>query len=224
MPKVLALLLTVCKWPTAVVAAFLTPTAAREVWNLLREAWSQGVWRSPFGLGFGLAAVGCVLLQRSRFVSFWSTMEHEMTHAVFAWLTLVPVHELRTTDGSRSAHDDRSLGHVHLGGSNWLITISPYFFPTAAVAILAATWLLAAQPSGLARGLLGVATAYSLCSTWRETHRHQTDLHECGFIFAWLLLPGANLCCYGCLLAYEVGGIGRMADFLGAVGAVRSWF
>lgn len=216
MSKVLALFLAAAKWPLAVVIFLLTPGAARGVWQLLVEVWQRDAWLSPFGLGFALTGVGWALLQRSRFVSFWSTLEHEFTHALFAWLTLVPVHELRSTDGSSSGGGG-SLGHVRLGGSNWLITISPYFFPTAAVAVLVATWLLAAQPSVLARVLLGVAMAYSLGSTWQETHGHQTDLKECGFVFAWLLLPGANLLCYGTLLAYEIGGMGEAVGFVGGV-------
>lgn len=224
MTKVLALFLAVAKWPLAIVMVLLTPGAARGVWHLMVEVWERDAWLSPFGLGFALTCVGWVVLQQSRFVSFWSTLEHEFTHALFAWLTLVPVHELRSTDGSGVGRGESSLGHVRLGGSNWLIAISPYFFPTAAVAVLVATWLLAAQPSVLARVLLGVAMAYSLGSTWQETHGQQSDLRECGFVFAWLLLPGANLLCYGALLAYEIGGMGEAVGFLsGAVAGTVRW-
>lgn len=223
MSKLTSLILAAAKWPVGIVALLLTPSAAVSCWHLLLEAWDRDAWLSPFGLGVVAGAVAWMILRQSRFVSFWSTLEHEFTHALFAWLTFVPVLELRSTDGSGAARGGGSLGHVRLGGSNWLITISPYFFPTAAVVLLVATWLLAAQPTVLARALLGVTIAYSLGSTWQETHVHQSDLKECGFVFAWLFLPGANLICYGSLLAFEIGGLGRMADFVLAAGggAVR---
>ena len=204
MGTLIALILNFLKWPVAIVVAAMTPAGAVAFWQLLDEAWYREIWASPLGVGFAITAALWIVFGRLRIVRFWCTMEHELTHAIFAWLTFVPVIELRTTDGTLETEDD-SEGHVYLGGSNWLISISPYFFPTAAVAVLAATWALAAQPTQLAHGLLGAATAYSLASTWQEIHRHQDDLKSTGFGFSWLFLPGANLFCYGILLAYGLG-------------------
>jgi hypothetical protein len=224
MPGIVSTAVSVLKWPAGLAVALLTPAAARGVWDLLGEAWRADLWWSPFGLGFAGTVVCWAALHRLRFVRFWSTMEHELTHALFAWLTFVPVLELRSTDGSPEARTDDSLGHVRLGGSNWLILTSPYFFPTAAVALLVAVALLAAEPTVLARVLLGAATAYSLCSTWQETHPGQSDFRHAGRIFCVLLLPGANLLCYGALLANELGGLGRaLAHLTGTVATTIRW-
>ena len=223
MGTLLTAILRLVKWPTALLVAAMTPAGALTFWALCVHAWEQRIWTSPFGIGFLSAAGAWLFLGRLRLVRFWSTMEHELTHALFAWLTFVPVLELRSTDGSLHS-DDNSEGHVRLGGSHWLITISPYFFPTAPAALLLATWALASEPSSLARGLLGAATAYSLLSTWHETHRHQVDLQRVGFGFAWIFLPGANLLSYGMLLANELGGPGGAVQYAaGAFTLTRRW-
>lgn len=211
------------KWPIGVAVAAMTPAGAVAFGRLVSEAWDRQIWATSFGIGFGAALAGWILFGRLRIVRFWCTMEHELTHALFAWLTFVRVLELRSTDGTLES-EDNSEGHVRLAGSNWLITISPYFFPTASAALLVATWALASQPTQLARVLLGAATAYSAASTWQETHRHQADLRRVGFLFSWIFLPGANLLCYGMLLANELGGPERALRYAnGAFEVTREW-
>jgi len=216
------LLVSLLKWPVALTVAALTPAAALSSWHLALEAFRGGMLVSPFALGFGAAVVFLFLFHRLRFFRLWATIDHELTHALFAWLTLVDVHEISANDGSQAVGG--RLGHVRLGGSNWLITISPYFFPTASVALLLLTWILAAQPTLLAGVLMGMATGWSVVSTWHETHIGQTDLKEVGFLFSLLFLPGANLLCYGMLIANELGGFPRTVQFVAsAVEITRAW-
>jgi hypothetical protein len=56
--------------------------------------------------------------------------------------------------------------------------------------------------------------AYNLISTVHELHRHQTDLQQTGFVFETLFLPGANLICYGTILAFAINGTGEMMSFI----------
>lgn len=144
-------ILGLLKWPVAIVLAGLTPACALAFWKLLEEAWHREIWAFYFGVGFAIVSVALIVFGRFRIVRFCCTMEHELTHVLFAWLTFVRVIELRSTDGTLET-DDNSEGHVHLEDSNWLITMAPYFFPTAAAAILAATWALAARPTELLKG------------------------------------------------------------------------
>lgn len=223
MGTLVAALLNLVKWPVALAIVALTPAGAFAFWRLLGEAWDRETWTTSFGIGFASTVGAWMILGRLRIVRFWCTMEHELTHALFAWLTFVPVIELRTTDGSVET-EDNSEGHVRLRGGNWLIMIAPYFFPTASALLLAATWALAAQPTQLARGLLGAATAFSVVSTWQETHRNQLDLKRAGVLFSWLFLPGANLLCYGMLLANELGGPQQALRYsIGAFEVTRDW-
>lgn len=202
----ISLLVSLIKWPTAIAVAALTPAAAISFWDLSRAAWEASYWKSPFALGFGGMLVFMVLFQRTRFVQFWATLEHEFTHALFAWLTFVPVYDLWTSDGSGASRERPFVGVVRLGGDNWLISTAPYFFPTASAIVLGATLVLAKEPTVAANVLLGIATAACVVSTWHETHAEQTDLKTAGKLFSVIFLPGANVLCYGSLLAYEIGG------------------
>ena len=221
MRNLLGFILVLVKWPLAIAVALCTPATAVAFWQLLCGAWAAAVWKSPFGIGFIVAGIAWLLFSRTKIVGFLSTMEHELTHAIAAWMTFVPVIELRSTDGTTGSD---SMGHVRLGGSNWLISSAPYFFPTVSAAVLIATWALAATPTDLARGLLGAATAYSVFSTWREMHFHQTDLKQISFPFAFLFLPGANMLCYGLLLANELGGPSKAGAYtVEAIHITRGW-
>lgn len=206
-------IVTLLKWPLAIVVLLLTPAAALSTWRILVQAREAALWVSPFSAGFAVTVLFLVFLHRTRFVQLWATIDHEATHALFAWLTLVRVHEINASDGHSASASGGRVGFVALGGSNWLITISPYFFPTASVAVLILTWTLAAEPSKLAGVLLGMATAWSIVSTWHETHLGQSDLKQVGYLFSFCFLPGANLLCYGALLANELGGPVATAAF-----------
>jgi hypothetical protein len=106
------------------------------------------------------------------------------------------------------------LGDVLTDGGNWLISVSPYFFPTAPALLMILTWMLSARSTVLAGALLGAAMAYSIISKWQETHRGQTDLQVAGFCFCWLFLPGANILAWSVILGYELGGIKEASQAL----------
>lgn len=91
-------------------------------------------------------------------------IDHELTHALFAWLTFVSVRGILASDGSDAGAHEGRVGHVLLDGDNWLILIAPYFLPTASILVLIMVWVLAAEPTILASVLLGVATAWSIVS------------------------------------------------------------
>lgn len=221
----MALTLASLKWPVAIAVALLTPAATVSFWQILCAGWTANFWISPFTIGLVGMFVFMCLFHRRRFVQFWATFEHEFTHALFAWLTLVRVHDFWTSDGGGSSSQQRAVGMVRLGGSNWLISVAPYFFPTASALLLVATWLLAEVQTVAASILLGCTTAWCMVSTWHETHVGQQDLKEVGFAFSVLFLPGANIFCYGLLMANEIGGPSRAFDFaLSIPRTTLAWF
>lgn len=68
------------------------------------------------------------------------------------------------------------------------------------------------------------SSSVQLVSTWQETHGEQEGLRNVGFSFSWLFLPGANLLCYGMLLAYELGGPKRALVYpIEAFDMTREW-
>jgi len=201
-------LFRLAKWPVAIGSVALLPGTAlafKYEIDALREAFVDS---QPFVMGVaGYMVVWLLLLRRTDGnTSFWSTLEHEATHVLFAILSFNRVRSLNASHGQGGFMQ-------YQGRSNWLITISPYFFPTlSGVAILI---LLALDGDALlvGEGVLGITVAYHVTSTWQEIHRHQTDLQRVGFGFAWCFLPGANLVSFGLIMAMARAGPEGMGDF-----------
>jgi hypothetical protein len=196
------------KWPAAVVALVLLPFTLLAGRQLLRQVLLEPRTMGAFVLGLLLYVVLWRAVLRYRLLgTFFSTLEHELTHALFALATLHPVVELRSTLWRG--------GHVKFRGvGNWLITISPYFFPTLSFAIIAATALIPDAWRWWADALLGAATAYHVISTFHETRPIQQDLRQTGFVFSWMFLPTANLISLGIVIAFCHAGIGGVLLFL----------
>jgi hypothetical protein len=62
--------------------------------------------------------------------------------------------------------------------------------------------------------LLGIALGYHFVSTYRETHREQTDLKVLGSMFSWMFLPAANLLMVGFLIAFAHNGMDGVKEWL----------
>jgi hypothetical protein len=202
-------LLALLKWPVALLALVALPGLALALWGLLVGIAENPGPLLPFLGGFGAyLALWWLILQRPIAGSWLSTLEHELTHALFALLTFHRVVGLRATW--------RRGGEVRfLGEGNWLISVAPYFFPTFSALVMLAFALAPAGYLRLAAGLLGASVAYHLTSTLRETHRGQPDLVKVGFGFSLCLLPAANALALGVVLGYAGGG------GAGALGFVR---
>jgi hypothetical protein len=192
-------LLAWLKWPVAVAGAFLVPGLLAALTETVRAIGRRPAPSYAFLAGaLAFAILWRLALRRAAFGRFLMVLEHELTHALMAWATLHRVVSLRATV--------RQGGHVQIRGrGNWLITVAPYFFPTASViAMLVLSWL---PREYLVAGnlALGATVAYHLVSTFSETHRHQPDLQAAGWLFCILFLPPANLATLALLLDHAAG-------------------
>ena len=139
---------------------------------------------APFIYGFmGYTVAWWILFKRYFMGSWLSTLEHELTHGLFAVLTLHKILEVKTSY--------LSGGHIrYTGGGNWLITISPYFFPTLSFIIMGILALLDSGQTPWLNLTLGISVAYHIrTSTWKETHWGQSDLKEVGYFYSFLFYP-----------------------------------
>ena len=192
-------LLAAMRWPLAALSLACVPGLIVGLYELAIHLAALPTWVTPFAVGFVGYYVCDYLLFRRRFMgSAFSTLEHELTHAVMAWLCWRGVSGLKVT-WSKGGHIQ-----VH-GGSNWLIDLGPYFFPTFSVAVALTSLALPSRWAGVVELLLGVTLAYHLISTWRETHGKQTDLREAGKRFSVVFLPGAYLLWNGVIVAFAFG-------------------
>ncbi len=197
------------KWPCGIASLLLLLPTIGACFQLIVSIAKSPSPLIPFAAGAAVYVVGWLMFIRHWRTTFLSTLEHELTHALFAWLTFHRVVGLKTTWSSG--------GHMqYLGRGNWLITLAPYFFPTLCTVLLL---ILAFVPSVKVAGdvLLGAAFAYHVTSTMRETHPGQTDLQSTGYLFALAFLPTANLICHGVVLAYCHAGTGQMSAFLQSI-------
>ena len=115
-------------------------------------------------------------------------LAHELTHAL--WGVVCGYRIL----GMHIGEED---GYVELSGSNWMVTLAPYFFPLYTL-ILVAIWssmslfmdLTHFQPFIL--GAVGLSWGFHLTFTLVMARRNQPDLVACGPLFAYPVVIGAN--------------------------------
>jgi len=193
--------LKLIKYPTALGATVALPYAWAHLMTspLMSLSPLKYQW---FAAGFvGYLLAWWVLFQRRFMGSYFSTFEHELTHAIFAWLTLHRVVGLSVT-WQRGG----SCTFEGSGGGNWLIAIAPYWFPTLVIPTLGVVYFSTGQSLTQLHGLVGAATAYHILSTWTETHLRQPDLQNTGFLFALMFLPAANIIVYSVILLFTLCG------------------
>lgn len=203
------------KWPVALATLVVLPGALSSTLGLARTVLGDPTPLGAFCTGLAVYfLLWWTLLRRPMFGSYFSTLEHELTHALFAAATGHRVVGLRSTwkRGGRI---------TFVGRGNWLITLAPYFFPTACVAVLL---LALIAPQGLRFWIdaaLGATVGYHVTSTWRERHLGQTDVQKAGYVFSLVFLPTANLLALGVIIAFAHGGVRAASDF---VRASVAWF
>lgn len=192
-------LINFTKWPAALASlVILLPSAI----TLLDVSM---LFLNNRGLGLalltGIFVVAAPLIKRRRLPnsSFWLTFEHEMTHLFFALMCLHPIHSLQITSNNGGSVE-------HGGRGNWLVTVSPYFFPTFPLLVGSVSLTLPPSFKVIGIGFVGFAFAWHLVSTVVEIHAKQSDLNQVGFIFAIAFVPGVSMLGLGFVLA--VAGLG----------------
>jgi hypothetical protein len=196
--RVLDGLLAILKWPIAIVALVLAPGLVYASYFVVRGVLSAPSSCVPFAVGAVAVVVLWVALESRRTGAWWTTVEHELTHALFAWATFHRV------VGFVAAL--RSGGHIRYNGrGNWAIAIAPFFFPTLSLAAIVVLTIAPRHPLWVGGFVLGVTVAYHVLSTWSKSLRHHADLRECGWLFSTVFLIAANAFVFGLVIAYACG-------------------
>ncbi len=186
MSTLLNQIINLCKWPIAVIALLLLPKMLRQCGEVLSYMANHLTHYQLLLVGAAAyTLLWLVWLRHSRMMHWFSTLEHELTHALVAVLTLNRVTGLNATatGGVMQFH----------GAGNWLITLAPYFVPTLSLLVLGLLALAKAAYYPVLLACMGLSLAYHTQSTWHELHGQQPDLKQAGWLFCWLFLPTANL-------------------------------
>ena len=197
------------KWPVVLLLfALIIPIIQSVIfyYEKVFTNWHE-LWMFLGGFGFMVFA-WIFLIGRKDFIA--STIEHEMTHAIFALLTFHNVTNIE-------ADYEGSGVTAFRGGRNWLITIAPYFFPTLSVGVIIVTlitFLITGQVVSWLNLALGMTTGYHFLAVIFEIHPQQTDLQKVGFFWAFLFIPSANLLSYALIFSFVDKGITGCLHFL----------
>jgi hypothetical protein len=171
-------------WPVAALLLWM-------VWPMLCASWAVMTHllthaEAHRGLVIGLVIGGVWVwgLKAGRELRYFlHVLEHELTHALFAVLTLHRVESLHATRGEG--------GYLQASGQgNWLITLSPYFFPTWCVLPLLLVTMAKPTWRPWAEGLLGLALVLHIEGSRREFHPQQTDLRKYHTGVSWVIALG----------------------------------
>ncbi|MBQ8750991.1 MAG: M50 family metallopeptidase [Alphaproteobacteria bacterium] len=190
-------LLELIKWPVAILAVVILPALIEalnyfQIGNINFFVFAGGMF----------AYLALKIMASARSNISMQILAHEFTHIFFALITFHKVVHLHL-------NMDESGGAMGFKGKgNWLITVSPYFFPLFLFFLmLGFTFFSDRLPSGYwANGILGYFFAYHLGSMIVQIHGDQPDFKEAGFLFCLMFLPSANIFSCSAILAFNNGG------------------
>lgn len=207
------------KWLKFLIAVLLLPAcagAAVALWRVIRASGSADVVLIPMLAGAACWIILFLLLPKPMWIY---VAGHEMTHAIWTWLFGGKVKRMKVSSKG---------GHVIITKSNFLIALSPYFFPFYAllVATIFAVGHLIWGWSGYVRWfhlLLGAAYAFHVTLTWHVLQTRQSDITEHGYFFSGVIIFLGNVLALLIafpLLATRVGLLTALGWWLHATGDI----
>ena len=194
MTKIIDTLINLCRWPVALVLLYSLPA--------LIKSYRYFNFFAPhyYFLGAGIVFFWVIAFSAGREIRVQiQTIAHELTHTLFAFLTLHFIRRIRL-------NPDGSGGSMAFSGhGNWLITLAPYFFPLfAALYMLIMPWLLDITDSHwLIYAVFGYFVAYYWETVLSQVHLEQTDIIKEGYLFSGIIIVGLNLFVTGSILAFN---------------------
>ena len=146
-------------------------------------------WKSPEFLSFGAGSLLWLALfycARCRLMMWLYVAGHELTHAIFVLLCRGKVTKV---------HISAEGGHILTNRNNFLISLSPYFFPfytAAAIAVWALLQWVFREQGGLnpiwLYGTIGFTWMFHLTFTIWMIRREQPDLDQNGRLFSFAVI------------------------------------
>ena len=193
MNKIIDGLINLCRWPVAIASLLVLPALIRSYQHFNFHT------KEFYFFGAGIAFFWIVAFTiGSQIRHQIQIIAHELTHTLFAVLTLHFVKKIRL-------NPDGSGGSMQLSGhGNWIIILAPYFFP-----LFAALYMLIMPPllkltgnHWLIYAVFGYFTAYYWETVLSQVHPQQSDIIRCGYLFSGIIIVCFNLFVTGSLFAF----------------------
>lgn len=193
MNKLIDGLINLCRWPVALAALCVLPALVKSYQHF--NFYTKEFYFVGAGIAFFWVVAFTVGSQVRHQIQI---IAHELTHTLFAILTLHFVKKIRL-------NPDGSGGSMQLSGhGNWIIILAPYFFPLfAALYMLIMPSLLRLTGNyWLIYAIFGYFIAYYWETVLSQVHTKQSDIIRCGYVFSGIIIVCFNLFVTGSLFAF----------------------
>ena len=180
-------LINLLKYPLGIISLLFIFELIRIFFNIMHEFISHFDQYQNFFIGIGLYFVLWFILFPKKFLHWFSILEHELAHTIFALLTFHKIHGVCALN--------RYGGFMIYGGGkgNWLINLAPYFFSTFGFVTIGLIHLSNPRYYPFLVGLLGYVFFHHIHNTFKTARPYQSDLKKSGLLFSYVFLPSANL-------------------------------
>ncbi|MCP5539988.1 MAG: hypothetical protein H7A53_03345 [Akkermansiaceae bacterium] len=190
-------------WPPLLIAKFLVGVALMPVtWvtvetffvSFNQAAIRADYWKTHEFWAFGFGVVAWLVLffgLRNRFTLWLYVAGHELTHALFVLICRGNV---------KKVHISSDGGHILTNRNNFLISLSPYFFPFYSAVTIGIWWLTEwwfqdfdASHLPWLFGAIGFTWCFHLTFTiWMALRDDQPDLDQNGRLFSFMTIILVN--------------------------------
>lgn len=184
------------------------PGAAGACWQALLGGGHFTWWPLLGGLVAG-SALYFVLLRR---IPGFEVFEHELTHALIAWLYLRRVTNFTVRRNNGHILFDRGFGGIF---GDDMIGFAPYVLPTFTAVLILIRPLLGGTPLGWYDFWIGATFGYHVWSGHRELSPRQPDLATRGLLYSLIAVPTLALITHGLLLTILLHGYGGVPAWAG---------
>jgi hypothetical protein len=177
------------KWIKFIIAVLLLPVCAgagMTLWRVMQACGSSDVTLVPV-IGGALCWLAIyLLLPKPMWIYVFG---HELTHVIWVWLFGGSVKQFKATSEG---------GHVIVDKTNFLIALSPYFFPLYAVMVVAVfvTGHLIWNWTGFMvwfHLLVGAAYAFHITLNAHVLKTQQSDITSQGYLFSAVVIFLGNV-------------------------------
>jgi hypothetical protein len=177
------------KWVKFIIAVLLLPVciaAGQTLWQVMRVCGKADTTLVPISAGAACWFAIYLLLPKPMWIYVFG---HELTHVIWVWLFGGSVKKFKVTS---------SGGHVIVDKTNFIIALSPYFFPLYAiivVGVFVAGHLLWNWQNFFVwfHLLIGATYAFHVTLNAHALKTQQTDITSQGFLFSAVVIFLGNV-------------------------------